>query len=96
MGKVIQFKPRKNNSKSSAPVEDMQPPVIPIDTNNGWHFGSIDESDTAVILRAIAYLMAFVFGTAFIFIGFEGWIKRGLIATATCFALSYLLLLRRK
>jgi len=95
MGKVIQFKPRKNN-KASAPVEDMQSPVVPTDTNKGWHFGSIDESDTAVILRAIAYLMAFVFGTAFIFIGFEGWIKRGLFATATCFALSYLLLLRRK
>jgi hypothetical protein len=96
MSNIIDFNKYRKKIKNNVKVvvepttETVNPP-----TRKGWYFGSLDESDTATILRAIGYFFGLIFGLLMIPCGFSTWIVRGLLFSGFCWSLSYLLVLRK-
>jgi hypothetical protein len=105
MGKVIslnKFRKNKNIQKAGNETTESEDALTEDVADNpktvsekGWYFASLDESDTATILRFLGYLFGFVFCLALIPAGLTDWVQRGLIVSGFCLAVSYLLVLRK-
>ena len=90
---ITSKKVKRNTKKITEPVD------TPTQTNpspkKGWYFASLDESDTAAVLRAIGYFFGLIFGMLMIPVGFSTWIVRGLMFSVCSLGMSYLIVLRK-
>jgi hypothetical protein len=96
MSNIVDFNKYRNKTKNNVKVV-VEPTTETVNQTirKGWYFASLDESDTATILRAIGYFFGLIFGLLMIPLGFSHWIIRGLLFSFCCLSMSYLLVLRK-
>lgn len=103
MGKVISIKKflrskksQNSNKGNNETVANEKIDMPSSESERGWYFASLSESDTATILRFLGYLFGFVFLMVAVPAGFSDWVQRGLFLSATVLLVSYLIVLRRR